>query len=297
MKAPKPQQVVNRQWFKPVALFWGVAGFVGGMLTMALPPVSAAIGYVTDRFKNGADRDSELKDRAKFYRVQIANQLGIRPEQVGVSEFRMAAESNPMLNSAYNEVIRKEKRENRTSGLVNGAVALVPGGAVVGKAAAAVQGLKMVRNTVAGMGVSMLFNREIVSAQDVIEAVGNDMLKAQSEGRDMRTVVTPREIFMLRVAQDEALNAEIKKTYGKSFHKLDPNVQQAVMGNYQQLTNAVTSEAHAVATGMMPLQELMARAPNMASSASNLGGAQRGGSFASRIQAERAMQGQLAAGA
>ena len=264
----------------------GTVGFIAGAVTMALPPVSSAISHLFDRVRYGADKSYELKVRTDFYRQQIAKQLGISPDQVGVKEFEAAAQINPLLNSAYNEVIRKESRENRESLLINGATAFVPGGAAVKDMMSGVRLAQQAGHAIAGMGVSALFNREIVSSHDVLEALSNDMLKAQSEGKDLRAVVTPRSIFMLRVAQDDVLNAEIKKRFGKSFHKLSETEQQGVMAQYPALSNAAASEAYAVATGILPLQELMASAPNLQASASRYAAAPAGG-FAARVQAER----------
>lgn len=257
---------------------------MGGSIVAAfllLPGLGSLVSHWFDRMRNGADRDDELKARAKFYRNQIASQLGISPDRVGAHEFRMAARINPQLGAAYRDVIRTEARENRDSALINTGVAaasFIPGMGGVGKIASEVangtkaagtgiQALKMTAGGITGGAIGALFHKDHVSAQDAIEAIGNDMQRAQEQGIDLRQVVTPRMVFMIRLAQDENMAAAVEKTYGKPFHKLSPQEQDLVMYQSPQLTAAVTSEAHAVATGVLPLQELMATKPNLDSSA------------------------------
>lgn len=276
-------------WQRPWIMFLAGAGMAAGLLLAIFPPVSAAVMHVFDRWKNGAERNDELKVRANFYRNQIAAQLGISPDRVGAHEFKMAAQLNPQLRAVYQDVVRKESRENRGSLMMNTGVAFVP---VLGHgaslAAHAVNGARMLGQGLAGTGVSMLFNKEIVSSQEVAEAITTDMVKAQQQGVDIRQVVTPQAIFMLRVSQDEALSANIKKTYGKSFHKLTAQEQGVVMSQVPALATAVQSEAHAVASGIMPIQELIARAPNLDSSAARYAAQPRATSFADAEMQRRA---------
>lgn len=274
--------------------------------------VAGAIAHGVDRIKNKWEAHDEIKLRANYYRNIVAARLGKDPSKVTVGDFQLVAKSDPTFSKVIKDVEKKESEANRDSLLMNTGVAvagIIPGlggvahlahlGAETGKAAKiGYNALGMARAAAGGMAGSALasiFKSDEVSAQEVVERIHGCILDAQDRGLDARKAVTPQLVFLLRVSQDPAFAEEIKRNFGggkHGFHQMNEAQQTQVMQHFPALANAATSEAYAVSTQMMTVQELAARAPNLNSNAAKyaigaenatFAPAQQGMSFAERL--------------
>ena len=306
MAAPKiaPSGVVRKSNFGLMAISFATTIAVGFM-SFILPPVAAGINFCIDRVTNGIKAKRELKARMNWYRPQIARTLGMDEDKVTVKDFKKAAEINPMLAAAVKDVKRTEDKDNKTSAVVNAATTFIPGvDMAVGAtrtakllAGAAEVGKQLAAATAGGMLVEWA-SKEHINAQEALEGIAGQLNAAREQGVDPRTVVTPQMVFLLRVSQDEVLEAQIKQRYKKPFQKMSETEMQAVMLEYKPLADAVTSEAYAVAQGILPPQELMARAPNLKSNADKYRVGSGNSSFVDNLRQQRAAaaaQGQAAA--
>jgi len=307
-KPHKPFEPIQRK-MNPVLITLAVVSAAVAFIPGIGGGVAGLISHGVDRVRNQGKAGDEMKLRANYYRDQVAATLGVRPEAVNVKDFIEASKINPMLMSARKDVERERDKENRDSALMNGGVAvagIIPGvagiahvgklvaeGSKMAKAAVVVvDGGKLLAGGIAGSALAASFGKDNVSPQDTIERVHACLMEAQSKGMPTANAVSPHLLFLLRVSQDEALQKEIKQNHGKAFHKLTESEQQVVMNSYPALTNAVKSEARAVGNGIIPVQDLMARKPNLNAGASQYANAGRMGSFADQVTARRAQAAQ-----
>lgn len=298
-KAP-PSGIVRKSNLGVTAIALG-ATLVVGALSFIVPPVAAGINHVIDRIATGVKKRREMKVRTDIYRDQIAQTLGIDPARVKPKDLELAAQINPTLAAAVRDVNNEASKDNRNSALVHGAAAVIPGAEVAGgvfTAAGLLNGAKTMGKQLAlSSGTGLLMDwvgKSHINSQQLMEDMMGQINIAREQGVDVRTVITPQMIFLLRVSQDEVLQAEIKKKYNKPFQKMDPQEMQAVMLEYKPLADAVTSEAYAVGAGMMPVEELMARAPNLNSNAAKYAVGSRNASFVDTLNAQRALAQQAA---
>lgn len=297
--ASMPQRAPFRVW--PMLLFG--ASFVVAWV----PGFGGALSHVFDRMKNRSDANYELDVRAKYYAEQVGTTLGMSPSRVRGSDLLKAASINPELKRVVQEVENKRTDENRTSLLINGGVTAAGfvglGGAakVAGEVAttaktarAGVQMAKQTAGMLAGGAVAGVLSKNEIKAQELIESVEKDILNARAQGMNARAAINPQITFMIRVAQDEALNQQINKMtrqrFGKRLHQLDVQQINLVMNQYPELANATLREAHAIANGDMNIRDIAASAPNMsggfAGPMARSDNAQE--SFVDRLNAQRA---------
>ena len=261
-------------------LMWGLTGvaMVVGFLPFVGGAISGAIGYVTDRVKNGTEASKELKLRTQYYSDQIGATLGMDPRRVTVRDFAKAAEINSNLRRLYEEPVRKRDNENRTSALINGGAAaagvFIPGGhAAAHGAKTLVEGVrgagsvayaaKTIAGGLAGGALGSALAKDKVNSQELIEALEKGIADADSKGIPRAQAINPQLIFILRVSQDELLEQQIKKQFGTALHKMTPEQINGVMATFPDLAGAATRESHAVAQGMLPIRDLAATAPNL----------------------------------
>lgn len=266
--------------------------------------------HVVDRFKNDADATSELKFRAQYYSPQIFKTLGVQAREgrkATEAEFKAAASINPELAKLYAAPIKKKEKENASSAAMNGGVwaagllvpvagegvrAVVEGGKIAKAVAGTLQTAKAIIPAMAlSMGGGALVNAlkgDIVDPQEYLEAIHKTVAEAKAKGMNVREVLTPQMIFLLRVSQDPKFGESIKHQYKKPFHKMNEAEQTQVMQAYPALANAATSEAYAVANDMLPVQELGAMKPNLNGNANAYAVGTRNSSFADRVTARRA---------
>jgi hypothetical protein len=299
-----------------VGLLGAATSFFPVIGNMIAAPVLHTSSYLIDRVKNGVETTDELKFRAKYYSPQIFKTLGIRAREGQVADeklFKKAAEINPELSKLYNAPLQKEKAENRSSFLTNGGImaagALIPGGGAVGTVGKqAIEAVKTVKDVktgahivksglqtvalvgsgVAGGAIANAISGEVVDPQQLLEGIHKTVVEAKAHGINMREVVSPNLIFMLRVSQDEQFAKAIKEQYKKPFHQMNEGEQTQVMSAFPALANAATSEAYAVANGILQVQELGASKPNLNAIANQYAVGARNSSFATRLQAQRA---------
>lgn len=269
-----------------------------GFALAIFPPVAAFASHMIERVSNHFKAREEFNVRAGWYRNQIATTLGMDPRNVKAKHLMQAAAINPLLASAVRDVNREETSDNKSSALINGAAALIPGGVMLKDgigAVRAVSGLtngllhtgKLFAATAAGGLLASWTTKEHISAQEVIEGISNQLSAAREHGVDLRKAVTPQMVFLLRVAQDEGFGAHLEDSYKKPFHKMNEAEQKLVMHDFPALANAATSEAYAVANNMLPVQELMARTPNLNSRAADYKIGDANSSFAARVAEDR----------
>ena len=306
-KAPTPKKPVpierkgNLLWIG-VSVVTAAICFIP-IVGQAWMMATAGISHVGDRISNGGKANDEIKLRANYYRNIVAAKLGMDPAKVGVNEFLMVSRSDPTFNKIVQDVYTTRDRANRESAMANGAVAAVSMAAPPLGAAAklAVDGTKAVKMTsqlaqaakitggmLAGTAASSLFNKDKISAQEVVERIDQCLIDAQQNGKPSKGAVTPQLVFLLRVAQDEKFADEIKTRFGKPYQKLDPEQQLQVMQSYPELANAVTAEAYAVSNGMMTPQDLAAKAPNLNGTANQYAVGAQNSSFVDALRAQRA---------
>ena len=139
----------------------------------------------------------------------------------------------------------------------------------------------------AGDAIARAISGDMVDPQELLEGIHKTVLEARSRGMNVREVVSPNLIFMLRVSQDDKFAALIKEQFKKPFHKMNEVEQTQVMSAYPALANAATSEAYAVANNILPVQELGASKPNLDSIANQYAVGASNSSFAARLQAQR----------
>ncbi|MEJ0009867.1 MAG: hypothetical protein WDN72_04660 [Alphaproteobacteria bacterium] len=282
--------------------FWVLTGV--GIGVSFIPLFGGGLSYLVDRVKYGKQASDELEFRAKFYRHQIAGQLGIHPDHVNAHDFKLAAQANPMLGEAYREVIRKKNSNDRESAMVNTGVtaaSFIGVGGIVKAAADGMTGAKilggaaeMAAVTTGGIGggaISGLFTKDHVSTQEIVEAMRKDVDTADANGGDTGHAVKPQTIFALRVAQDDALAERIRKeNNGTPFHKLNEAQQLRVMSALPALANSATTEASAIRMKLTTPEDLAASKPNLDGLAAKYAVGQKNSSFMQRIDNERARQ-------
>jgi hypothetical protein len=148
----------------------------------------------------------------------------------------------------------------------------------------------------AGGAIANAVAGDVVDPQEYLEAIHKTVAEAKAKGMNVREVVTPQMIFLLRVSQDPKFAETIKANFKKPFHKMDEAEQTRVMQAYPALANAATSEAYAVAKDMLQVPELGAMKPNLSSNANAYAVGARNSSFADMVTARRAALSQAPAG-
>lgn len=295
------QEVPARAKFRMMPTLWFAAGFAASWI----PGIGGAASHFFDRLKSGNERKYELNFRAKQLKTQIAQTLGVSEKNVNGNDLLAAAAVNPALRRNVEEVLNKEKAENRSSMMINTGVTaagMIGMGGAAKLAAEATTGAKMLHHSVqaakvmggalTGGAVAGLFNKADITSHELLEAADKDLQRARNEGLPGQAAINPMMIFMVRVAQDAALHKEIntlsKQQFGKVFHQLDAQQMETVMNRYPQLADATLNEAKAIVSGAMPVWDLAATAPNMGGQAGAMARAdQPVGGFAAREMARR----------
>lgn len=306
-----------------------LGGILPGVAGVTTAPFNIAAHFF-DRMKHSVEATDELEYRAKFYTAQIYRTLGIsnRKGFATVDQLRLAAATNPELAKLYGAPLKKEGDENRSSMMINGgiiAAGMLSGvsstlagvgeavhhgiegikifgeaSKVAGFAKGTLQAAALMARDGAGMlaggALAHALSHEEVDPQVLLEAIAHTTAAARAKQVDVSQFLTPQLIFALRVSQDKQFGEYIKKNFGKPFHKMTIDEQNKVMLATPALANAVTSEASAVAQGILQVQELGASKPNLNSMANRYAMGDRASSFASRVSSSRAVpQGGFAA--
>jgi len=273
-----------KNW-KMVALT--AAAFAAGMLG----GVGMGASWAVDRYKNSVVTNDKKKVLADYYREQIATQLGIDPSQVNVNTLEMAARVNPMFANMLNKVKAESTNDNRSliMGTALGAAAgsWVPGVGAISNAAAkaTVHAAAQIGGAVAGGMAASFFNKDVLFTQDVAEHIDAKIKQGEP--------ITSFDVMLLRIAQDEGMQAAIKKHGGKALHKMNEAEQRAVLATMPGFYDAAERDAEAVNQGRITQQDLLVVSPGAVQQQTNwaqrVGGRPRAarGSFTQAVDASR----------
>ena len=245
------KQATTRVPFRMTTIFGTVLVFVALALAF-IPAIGPGLAHLVDRFRNRHNAGNELDARAQWYRFQVAKQLGMDPDKVTQKDLLLAAQLNPQLAKAVKDVYQSQGDSNRLSLYTTAgasAASLIPGGGAAVKMAASVGG------AVGGGALATLMNSDRMNPQMVAEAINEHIAAMREKGGNPNQSAKPELVFMLRVAQNDAMAAEITQQFGKSFHKMTEAEQRVVMSNYPELAASSEAEAYAVASDMLPVQE------------------------------------------
>jgi hypothetical protein len=288
------------QWGKPLRTQLEAARNMGMVKVLGIAAIGVAFlgglgiaaSMVIDRYKNGRIASQQTQVLTNYFREQIATQLGKSPESVTSKDLELAARVNP----AFRQALEKVKQEKSSA---DRAALLTAGGAYAAGTAAAGLGWLPVGGGIAYMAskfavdsvgaivggtASQMMNKDVLYAQEVIEHI--DAKVKQSEP------ITAFDVMLLRIAQNEAFQAEIKKRGNKPFHKMSEAEQRLITAAMPELYEAAERDAAAVNQGRIMQQDLLVASPGAAQQsgwASKVGGARAPrGSFVQAVEASRA---------
>lgn len=285
------QRMAKAGGWKATMLMVGVFG-AGLLGLVGMGPLGAGVAFGLDRMRNSHIATKKKEILTDAMRVPIAAQLGIDPNTVSIHDLEKAAQVNPMIANVINKVDREKKSADRASvvvGAVGATVGLIPGVQSVTNTAGhlLIHGGSAVA---ADMGTHALFDKKVLHTQDVMEHI--DAKRAQGQP------VTGQDVFMLRLAQNEAFQDQIKKqSGGKMFHKMNEAEQMVVMQALPDDLAAAQGDAELLNNGS-DLASMIVHSPSRAAQmaqqsswASRVGGPRQQGSFADKVRAERAAPG------
>ena len=265
-----------------------VSSLVIPFLFFAVPWVGNAISYAFDMRRNRVIEKKQKEVLTDYYRDQVATQLGIDPKTVSVGDLELAAKVNPMIAGAINKVNAEKKSANRGAAMATAgaaAVGWIPGVNAITNVVA--HGAVHMGGAVAGGVVSSLFDKDVLHVQDMVEH-----LDAQrAEGKQ----ITPEDIVLLRISQDEKWQAAFKKQYSKPFHKLSDVEKQQVLASMPDMLLGAEKQAEALNRGLISPQNLvMSGTESTSSFTDQVGRKPAAQSFAAGIANERAAAAQTA---
>lgn len=256
------------------AMSVGLLSFVG------LGHVSSAVSLGLDRIRNNRIATRQKQVLAEEFRVPVASILGIDPDSVTVNDLQLAAQVNPQVAGAISKVEHERSSNNRASMIAAGAgaaVGFIPGAAMIAQAGGQLaQGAMHVGATIAAdVGARTVFDKDVLEVLDVMEIIDAKMKQGQ--------LVTWNDMMMLRIAQDETLQKQIKKhTGGEAFHKMNPAQQQVVMQALPEMHEAAAYDANLLNGRRVELSSLVLSSPGAQH--------QRGGGWAARVGGPRVAQ-------
>jgi len=263
---------------------WGVRAWqVAAFAATLIPVIGLGITYAIDRHKNAVVADNQKDVLAQHYRTQIAAVVGVPSGKVTKKDLQLAA-GNPAIAQAVKKIDDEKKSADRSAAFaLGGAAALssfvpLPGAGTVAHTVSklAVDGA----GAIAGGAVSSMFDKDILHVHDMVVHLNDKQAAGQQ--------ITAEDIVMLRIAQDEKMQAELKTQNGKAFHKMTPEQQRAVMISMPGMENA-SNVAQRINARFMTVEDAMMAKPAQSSWAVRVGGS-RGprGSFTSQVTASRA---------
>jgi hypothetical protein len=286
----------------PQTLESGLKRARGSAVANVLTATTVAIGFVAgglgivagvgiDKIKNEVVASDQKKVLVNHFREQIAAQLGMDPSKVTVRDLDKAAEVNPAFRQLVGKVNREKDRADRTSIMAAGAVGaagvatggglLLPGAAEITRHAATL-GLHGAAAVGGGLA-SNLFNKDVLEVEDVMTHINGKVSQGQA--------VSSFDVMLLRIAQDEMLQKDIKQRGGKAFHQMNESEQRAVTAALPDLYAAAETDAQALNAGRISDKDLLVASPGQAQSSwtSRVGGRRaRQGSFVQAYEAESA---------
>jgi hypothetical protein len=255
---------------------------VASLAVAFIPGIGAAISYGIDRRRNRVVEKKQKEVLADYYRGPIAAQLGISPESVNVRDLELAAQVNPMIDSAIKKVTAEKKSANRAAVLSSAgsaAVGLIPGVNGLAKGALHLGG------AVAGGMASSIFDKDVLMVHDMVEHI--DAKLAAGEPVDFRDIV------LLRIAQDEKWQADFKKQNKQPFHRLDPAAQDQVLASMPDILMGADMQAKGLNRGVITPQSLVMAGPESTSNFAANVASKSQGSFVSNETSRRLAAAQM----
>ncbi|MBN8542801.1 MAG: hypothetical protein J0M34_00875 [Alphaproteobacteria bacterium] len=274
------KKIDGKNW-SPKAIALSVAGFA-----VALIPAGLFLSWGVDLYRNAEVAKDQKKVLAKYYRSQIAAELGIDPNSVGHRELDMAAKTNPAFAKLVRKVDLEKERADRASHMSNGAAKVATFGGIIPGSGLAAKGVTEAVSGVAGGFASMLFNKDTLTVQDVVSVID----EKTAQGAPIEAV----DVMLLRIAQDEGLQEEIQKQFKKPLHKMNEVEQRSVLAAMPDLYQLADRDAQAVNTGRLKHQDLIMVSPGQQQQAFGQFTARHGsrggrqGSWAQQVNSQRA---------
>lgn len=217
-----------------------------------VPVVGVPISYLLDRRRTVARKNAKLDELTNFYRFQVAQTLRMNPDNVTSSDLELAAKQNPILRQAIEKVNAEARDANRSATLSNGAIwALTGWNPIPGVGLAGVLAKDLVLGAAASK-VSDFFSNDILHVHDMVEYID-----AKSKAGNPQDPVTAKDIMLLRAAQDENWQMEVKKRWNISFHKMSEQTQRAVLESMPLQMQNAEKEAYALNKGLVSVQSLV----------------------------------------
>lgn len=280
---------------------WKVRALQAGALAVSfLGGLGLGASFFMERHKNKIVADQSKAVLADYYRNQIAAQLGINPNRVSASDLELAAKVNPTLANAISKIDREKNSSNRASTMATGGALALGAGMIPGLSGATLAAAHLATSAVSGVAVKV-FEADVLNTQDTMEYLNDKRIKRQP--------ISAADIVMLRISQDEALQAQLKKVNGKAFHKMNEAEQKAVIVGMPMMADAM-QVADKINAGMMTEQDALMMKPKGFAAREMVRRAQsrepvnvptpandRGDGFANMVTARRDAQTQVPAGA
>lgn len=281
------KKIDGKNW-TPKAIALTVAGFAVAIISGGL------IGsWAIDLYRNAEVAKDQKNVLAKYYRNQIAAQLGIDPKRVGYQELELAAKSNPAFAKLVKKIEVEKERADRATHMSNGAAkAASLGGIIPGTGLIAKLGTETVGSVVGGFA-SMLFNKDTLTVQDVVSVIDEKAAQGAS--------VEAMDVMLLRIAQNEGLQEDIKTQFKKPLHKMNEVEQRSVLAAMPDLYELAARDAQAVNSGRIKHQDLIMTSPGqqqqafgahtaraLASQPQRAAGGGRQGSWTQQVNMQRA---------
>lgn len=267
---------MSRARAEPGMLKWGLMAVAAGL--SFIPVVGVPISYLPSRMMNALDAKAEQTSLANHYRVQIAQRMGIAPEEVTRQHLlELAAKDEAFAKLIAGSVADKAKA-NRSAAIGTavgtGASIFVPGAGMLGVIGA---------NIAADMGASLIFDKD----EATVSAAADYFDEVRAAGQQ----VQPQDIMLLRVAQNEELSAEIEKNFGGKFHKLSAMKRLEVAQSMPVLFQACVRDAMRLNEGSVTSQQLAVEKPPAMNWQAAVGKrAKPATSFRAQVESRRAAQ-------
>lgn len=227
---------------------WGLRALgVAAFAVTLIPLVGMGLSYLVERQKNSGEARNQKEVLAKYYRDQVAAQLGIDPSSVNSHDLELAARVNPQIQQAIAKVEQEKKDANRSSAMANGAAAAA-GGIFLPTAGMAIKVGTEIGAAVVGGAASTLFEKEVLHTQDVVEYLDGKMKQGQQ--------LSAYDLVLLRISKDEQWQASFKKKHSKPFHKMNQAEQQAAMSTMPEMLMGVEKQVYALNKGLISLQSV-----------------------------------------
>ncbi len=240
--APRMQKGNGALYWLSLAVGMGVAA-----LTIPIPFVGSAgslLSYLPFRFSNSIEAKNQQESIANHFRVQIAERMGIAPEAVTRQHLLELAAKDEAFGKLIETSLHQQNSNNRNALIGSVVGTVIPGATIVQSL-----GTNLVANTAA----SVIFDKNEISIIDTTDHF--DQVRASGG------MVQPEDVMLLRVAQNDELQAQIMQDFGAKFHKLSPMKRVEAMQALPKLYQACMRDAARLNSGRVTSQALAVEPP------------------------------------